>query len=239
MQIKAVFKIDSLCFKADLRRTMVSYLKNAIQQYDENIYGEIYNHNKIKEFTFSLYLPGVQRKGDVISLSKDLIIWEIRTNNDSLGINFYNALLKAKGNPYPFGTTNIRCTKANIYFTKDCNAETIIVRFKSPLVIRKRIGKKDNYYTVLDHDFTEKFKEIVHYQIKSLGYEQDESLNIKVIEGKRIMDQTFGLVIPGSTGVYLISGKRETLNLLNKVGAGSRRGEGFGMFDILTEVSNE
>lgn len=239
MRVKIVFNVASLCFKADVKRTMVSYLKNALQSYDESLFQEVYGGNKIKKFTFSLYLPGIHRDCENLSLKQNFIIWEIGTNDPALGINIYNALLKVKNLSYPMGTTTIKCEKISISTIKTYTAKNIIIRFKSPLVIRERVEKRDSYYTMKDEEFRTKFKDIVNYQLEALGYEKDDSIDIKMIDGSFVMDQAFGLMIPSSIGTYMLSGKKETMDLLSKIGAGSRRGEGFGMFDVLVEVNDE
>ena len=67
--------------------------------------------------------------------------------------------------------------------------------------------------------------------------EKDHNLSIQKIKCDTVVKKTFGTCISCSKGIFQISAKPETLDFLYKSGVGSRRSEGFGMFDVIMEVT--
>ena len=47
------------------------------------------------------------------------------------------------------------------------------------------------------------------------------------------------ILINSSIGEYILEGNSELLNILYKTGIGSRRSEGFGMFEVIKELKSE
>lgn len=236
MKIKLVFKVKSKEIKADIKRTMVSYLKHSIESYDKKMFKEIYKNNKMKKFTFSLYLPGCQKQGDITSLSNDLIILELSSGDEVLMMNMYYALSQMRNINYPMGNTFMMLDNMDVFNSKKNKAKKISIKMKSPLVIRDRKDNKDKYYTVSDEEFEEKFKENIKNELEGLNLDCNPVISIQPLKAKMIVDKTFNIMVPASTGYFLLTADEDTLTALQNYGIGSRRGEGFGYFEVIKDA---
>ena len=70
---KLQFKLERSFLPKDMDRLMVSFLKAATMNYDEELYNHLYDKTKsiIKTYTYSYYLPGAKFKADRIELNKN------------------------------------------------------------------------------------------------------------------------------------------------------------------------
>jgi CRISPR-associated endoribonuclease Cas6 len=111
------------------------------------------------------------------------------------------------------------------------------VKFASPLVLREhdRERNKDRYITVEDDDFAEYFQKIVFNELEMLGYGGylAKNLSIEPLKARKIFVKAFDMNVDVSIGMFKLSGNREALQLLHDAGAGSRRSQGFGLFNIV------
>lgn len=236
MRIKLYFETNTNEIEGDIKRSFISFMKKTLSEYDENIYHYLYKRNQIKPYSFSVYLPGVIKEATKTKINNNFVIFEISVLDSKFACHFYNALQKNKNKSYPFGSALFVCKKITAETSKQCQNNKIIIKLKSPLVLRKRVGNKDTYYTYKDNEFNNIFNELVNYQLSTLGLPTDPNIKIKTIEGKTVMDKIFGLCIYASAGIYMLEGDKEVLTILSQTGIGSRRSEGYGLFNVLTEV---
>ena len=133
---------------------------------------------------------------------------------------------------------------------KNIMSNRIRIKFLSPLVLRnhkekiinkKRKGK-DIYFDFNDSDFNEQINYSVSRLIKDLKLNGVNS-NIKLKPYNNLARKTVvsfkNILINSSIGEYILEGDSELLNILYKTGIGSRRSEGFGMFEVIEELKSE
>jgi CRISPR-associated endoribonuclease Cas6 len=88
-----------------------------------------------------------------------------------------------------------------------------------------------------DSDFEEAFKfnmdELVRHLL-SLG--DFVGVEFKPIKLRKLVMKHMGLKLPGFVGTFSLGADSKILNLINQVGLGSRRGQGFGMVEVLKEI---
>ena len=73
--------------------------------------------------------------------------------------------------------------------------------------------------------------------LKNLGLGiLEEQIEITPIKPFKTVVNTFGNKITGNVGIYQLTGDVHILNLLYQLGIGSRRSQGFGMYEIVSEV---
>lgn len=236
MRIQLSFVLVEKKLPLDIRRAFISYIKMALNAYDKDLYNKFYSSNYVKPFTFSLYLPNAKFSKNEISLSHNSFSVKISVSDYMFGIHLYNALIKQKFNEFPFGKTIGICESVKIFASKNVESNKLIIKTLSPIVIRDRKNTKDKYYTINDESFKDIYKKNINYELNLFGLPSDDSITIDIIKANTNVVKTFNINIPCSMGIFIVSGESQTLNFLYKNGIGGRRSEGFGMFDILTEV---
>jgi CRISPR-associated endoribonuclease Cas6 len=117
------------------------------------------------------------------------------------------------------------------------NANEIVIKMLSPMVLREhnRETNIDRYIDCTCDDFVDMAKKNVQAQLSI--FEMDESLlhsfTIVPVMPKKTVVTAFKYHIDVSLGVYKLTGQPELLNFLYHAGIGSRRSQGFGMFEVL------
>ena len=53
MRLKLIFQLENNKLDIQYRKSIISWIKHALQSYDENLFQEIYNNNNKKTFTFA------------------------------------------------------------------------------------------------------------------------------------------------------------------------------------------
>jgi len=72
MRLKLVFALENNKIDIQYRKSIISWIKHSLEDYDENLYKEIYDSNHKKTFTFATILPKPQFTKEEITL-KDSI----------------------------------------------------------------------------------------------------------------------------------------------------------------------
>lgn len=236
MRIKLKIITNKRTLPVNLNQSIISYFKYTLKKYNTTLYESFYkNSNAAKPFAFALYLPGAECKEDIISISENRFNILI-TACEPIAIELYNAFLKTKGELYHFGDTSGICEEISIETTEEIKSNKVVIKFLSPLVLREHVRGYDRYITANDECFNDAFKEIINYQLKLFEHKEDTEISIKPVKEKVVVKKIFGINIPGSIGAYILKGNKEAINILYEMGAGSRRSEGFGLFDIVMEV---
>ena len=222
----------------DIYKCVVSYIKHAIENYDNEMYEEFYGagKNTIKGYTFSLHFPKAEFNKDAIRLNEKWFEIYLSAADMILMSHLRNAFMSISKEYYHFGKTKGICVQIKTSWHKVIRKNNILIKFESPLVLKSRESDKDTYYTAKDELFSEMFHKLVNYELSLFGIDEDHTLEIEPIAPKTVCKKSFGLNIPGSIGVYKLTGKPETLNFLYQSGAGSRRSEGSGKFQVIAEV---
>lgn len=218
----------------------VSLIKNALFKYNEDLFNSVYKEKaeKEKDFCFSLRFIDPKFEADRICLEDKELQMQISILDFAEGIDFYNAFLKQVGKKYPFPNDNeIVINKVKMQNHKPIKSNAIIIKMKSPLLVRKHESGIDTYLSCLDEDFQKYFELSIKNMLSNFEDKKDlGEIKIVPIKAKKTVVNTFGSKITGNIGIYSISGNSDVLNLMYKLGIGSRRSQGFGMFDVVLEV---
>ena len=102
------------------------------------------------------------------------------------------------------------------------------------LIFENGINK---YLAYNDENFTRCFKMSVNKMLESFGLNSTGEIEIQPIKPKKTVVNTFGNKITGNIGAFLLKAEPETLNHLYKLGVGSRRSQGFSMFEIAVKAA--
>jgi CRISPR-associated endoribonuclease Cas6 len=215
----------------------MSFFKFALVKEYQAEFNNYYNKPKIKPFSFSVYTKDLKHeKSYIISPSKELKM--VFSSNDYNFINMiYNSLLINKKRKMSVAPNNkVFLKRLSLIYLEEIEKEQITIKMLSPLLIRDRDKKlnKDYYKTVEDKDFLEKLNFNLNYLANSFKLDTN-NLYIEPLDVKKVVVPIMSVRYDANDGIFTLRGKAETLNTLYKIGIGSRRGEGFGLFEIVND----
>lgn len=240
MKLTLNFLLAKNSIKQDLRRALLSFFKFTLSAHNPDLYEQLYGPGKTvqKPFAFSIGLDKPVFTKEGITLNSPFMEVNLITNAYSLGIDLYNNFLQAKEKKFKL-TDNNTMTLKQVRITNQPHIvqNSILVKMRSPLVVRQHEKNvTDKYFQYCDEDFTPKLKICLQQELThctELNVSMDD-FKIEVIKGKKVFVKAFNLVIPASLGIYRLSGPAEVLDALYQSGLGSRRSEGFGVFELLS-----
>lgn len=229
-------KLKKAEFITDNRPSLVSFLKNAFSEYGNGLFEKYYAEHKniLKSFCFSMKLSNPVFKGEIIDLSDEKIEITINTYDPAEGIDIYNALVKQRGKAFPLPNQNsMTVSDVSIRNHKPITSNTIMIKMRSPLLVRKHDGKKDRYLTPDSEEFNEFFQLSVKDFLTKESIDIPGDIEIIPVKPKKTVPVAFGYKISGNLGTYILRGDVKLLNLLYQSGIGARRSQGFGAFEII------
>ena len=263
MRIKLHFELENNIIPKDYRILILSFIKNNLEKNFNESYKEIYGEKPtVKFFTFSVYLPKPKIEKEKIELDRNYfnVLFSIYDNKQFIEFyNSFNSMInkekendnkKNKKYSYPLKNNKMELKNITMVNEKNIMSNRVRIKFLSPLVLRNHkeitINKKrkgaDIYFDFNDSNFNEQINYSVSRLIKDLKLNGVNS-NIKLKPYNNLARKTVvsfkNILINSSIGEYILEGDSELLNILYKTGIGSRRSEGFGMFEVIEELKSE
>lgn len=226
----------------DKNRIFISLLKSNFESYDKNYYKKLYEEekNKIKDFTFSLYMGKCEFLRDEIIIRDKKIYLNFSTYNNEDGIMFYNSFLSNVGKEIKIKDNSMKIQKINLLKEKAICSDEIIFKVMSPLVSREHRGdnKSTWYHSLQTEEGQAVLLENIKYQLKDVFGEKSmvdiEEVDIAIERNmKQVKVKNYGIEVLGNLGFIKIDAKPYLLDYLYKAGVGSKRSGGFGMVDIM------
>lgn len=240
VRIDMRFKLNKPSVPRDYRPILLSFFKAALK--NVGAVHDYYHINEQKSFAFAVKLPGPVFVDDSVLLNGTNFILSITTYSQFDGINLYNAFLTMRNKEYPLPSCNtMTLEEITLAATKTITDDRIIVKMLSPLVVRDHVkGRADKYYIIDEENFADSLKICVDNQLKSENLElvNDVKIIIPVNKDKtnfKTVVTSFGIQIRCSIGVFELSGNSKLLDFLYQSGMGSKRSQGFGMFELAYE----
>lgn len=224
----------------DFHPVFVSLIKSSLSSYDEKFFDMFYKNcdSIAKKFTFGVRMNCPNFVGNVIQLGGNVISFTLSTADMKEAMILYNAILKNKLKEFPLEHQNsMKIMAVKILPHNKINANEIVIKMLSPMVLREHNCETniDRYIDCTCEDFADAAKKIVQAQLSIFA--MDESLlhgfTIVPVIPKKTVVTAFKYHIDVSLGVYKLTGQPELLNFLYHAGIGSRRSQGFGMFEVL------
>lgn len=241
MRIRLTLRTEKKEFPRDYRPVLVSLLKKALSEYDEDIFMQFYSKQKtvMKHFSMAVFFRHPVFNENKIELAADKVELTISSNLLKELMVLMTALLRLKKSGYKFplpGANAMLIEKIIKLQDKEISGE-MIIKFSSPLLLREhdRTANRDRYITVEDDDFKEQFYRIARAELELLGMPAAlaDGLQIEPLEAHKTVLPAFGHNVGASLGMFRLSGRQEALRLFYEAGISSRRSQGFGMFDII------
>ena len=96
MRLKLYFELENQTISVQYRKSIISFIKHAIQEYDETLYQEIYGGNNKKTFTWASILskPKFEQEKIILEDANFSIIFS--AYNYLYALHIYNAFLNQK-----------------------------------------------------------------------------------------------------------------------------------------------
>lgn len=243
LRISCEYKIDEIPLAH--RMMFVSLFKESLKKVNDEYYRKLYyygskNNKSMKNFCYSIMLKDFEIQNDVIKIN-DRLILNISTADYEFGINIYNALLNTKSYTYKNQYT-LNKIKINLIREKNITSEEVVFKTMSPICIK---DKNNNFLSPDDSMYENELNYAVDTQLLAFrGYgikkplKFEKVLMSKVVVKEEIRDfktvankQIF--YVNAYKGIFKLTGDVEDLNAIYQNGIGFRRGQAFGMIDLV------
>ena len=237
MRLELSFQLKESFITCDDRACVMSFLKFALEKKYPLIYESLYGVSSSKTFCFSIFLPGAKIDGDRYRLSDSYINVKISSSDNQLLMAIYNALVHSRFQEYKLPQENsFKLTKVSYSNTLEIKTGKVLIKFLSPLLVRDhdRETNTDRYLDYTASDFSEKLQIITQNYLSQRGFEK-ETILLKPVKAGRTVANCLKLKFNCSFGVFELTARPEVVNELYLAGMGSRRNEGFGLFDIIRQ----
>lgn len=235
MKLYLSFGLKDEFVATDFRMCIVSFLKKILSSKYTQVYEELYSENAIKDFTFSVYFPNSSIKKNYIYVTEKIMAVTLSGVRDDLMVMFYNAALAYKHYSHPMPNGQIMTlNKVHFANTKQILGDKMVIKFLSPLLVRKHSDEKDTYLTYKDNEFLEYLNINATLLLKSLGIQENLKINNFIpLEAKHTVIKNKELMFQASIGTFVLEADNKLINILYQAGLGSKRGLGFGMFEVM------
>lgn len=220
MRLKLQFELENTTLSIQYRKSIISFIKNAIQEYDENLFEEIYKDNNMKSFTFAPILakPKFEENKVILANNKFTVIFS--AYNYLYALHLYNAFLNQKFKRFSLNKNSM--TLKNVIMVPEIEIKTNKVKVKmiSPMVCRNHNQStlKDMYYSAEKEEFDKYIKINILEQMKAEKLDSSllEGFKITPIQAKKAIIKLYEKQIETSLGIFELEGKKELLNYLYK-----------------------
>ena len=242
MRLKCEFKTEKI--PVANRMMFVSLIKDALCKVNQEYFDKLYkfeekNNKKIKPFSFAVMLKDFEMKGEEISI-RDRMVLNITTVDYEFGINIYNGILNTK--TFKYKDFVLERLKISLVKEKMINEEQVVFKTMSPICIK---DKANNFLAPDDLGYEEELNYIVDKALRSYrGYGLKQRLRFEKVLMKKVVvkeqirafseiagKDTF--YVNAYSGIFKLSGDVEDLNFVYQSGIGFRKGQGFGMLEVV------
>lgn len=240
MRLKLEFTLEKPELDIQYRKSIISFIKHSIQEYDQNLFEDLYEKGKRKKKTFTwspiLNHPKFEKEKIILEGTSFYIIFS--GYNYAYTLHLYNAFLKQKNKQFHLNQNSMTLTKISPIKEKEIKTNNINIKMSSPLIVRNhnRETQKDMYYSF---EKTEEFNKYIRIniieQMKEEGLDSSllEGFEIKPIKARKAIVKVYEYSIECSLGTFELTGNTVLLDYLYKSGIGTKKAIGFGLFDVI------
>lgn len=237
MRLKLIFQLENNILDIQYRKSIISWIKHALQAYDENLFQEIYNNNNKKTFTFAPILSNPKFDKEKVTMQDNQFSIVFSAYNYIYGLHLYNSFVKQKFQKFSLNQNSMKLTSIIMLKEKEINENEITIKMSSPIICRNhdKTTLKDMYYAYDREEFTKYLKINIEEQLtaENLNTALLNDFEITPINAKKIIIPVYEKMIECSVGIFKIHGNIELLKYLYKAGIGSKKAMGFGLFEII------
>lgn len=231
MRLKLVFELENNRLDIQYRKSIISWIKHALENYDESLYKQIYQNNNKKTFTFSTILSKPQFKKEEIIMQDNKFSVVFSAYNYLYALHLYNSFLKQKYQKYSLYQNSMTLMNIILIPEKEIIENTIKIKMSSAMVVRNhdRETLKDIYYAFNKEGFEKYLKINIEEQLQAenIDIKLLEEFKITPIQAKKIIIPVYEKMIECSIGTFEIQGNKTLLNYLYRAGIGAKKAMGF------------
>lgn len=237
MRLKLNFDLENEFLPIQYRKSVMSFIKLSLSEYDEQYYKKYYNDKDtiMKPYTFAMFFRSPKFENDRIIVKDKRLELNISIADYETSVILYNAFNHQKNKKFSLDKNSWILKNINMSLDRKIDTEEITIKFMSPLVVRSRLENKDYYYSYNDEEFKDILKINIKQQLKitDIPINLVDSFDIVAINFKKIIVKFYEKKIETTSGIFKISGNKQLLKYLYDAGMGSKRSSGFGMFQII------
>lgn len=240
MRLKLEFTLEKPELDIQYRKSIISFVKHSIQEYDQNLFEDLYGKGKTKKktFTWSPILNHPKFDKDTVTLADTGFYMIFSGYNYAYTLHLYNAFLKQKNKKFHLNQNSMTLVKISLIKEKEIKTNSINIKMSSPIIVRNhnRETQKDMYYSFEKaEEFNKYIKINIEEQMKEEGLDLNllEGFEIKPIKAKKTVVKVYEYSIECSIGTFELTGNTILLDYLYKSGIGTKKAVGFGLFDII------
>jgi CRISPR-associated endoribonuclease Cas6 len=215
----------------------MSFIKKGYSKIYPNQFDEMYSKPNMKSFCFAVQTGKCKLDKDCFEMENNIISVIISVLDYPTFIQIYNAVQLQLNNQFKISCQNeIILKDISITMPKIISKNQVTIKFLSPLITR--IHKDDNTDFYLDYsmkNFNEILNNNLEKQAKELNFLNVNDLKIELVPIKpsRTVVEAWGRKYNSSLGTYRLIGEERLINYIYQSGLGSRRSQGFGLFEII------
>jgi CRISPR-associated endoribonuclease Cas6 len=233
MKYKYKFTINESKIPYDYRRGIISLFKEALTKSNMYMMLSLYKNDsrdKSKPLTFSVYFNNIKDIKNRQFLIKDFFELNLSTNDIILGATIYNGIKDIR--EFNFFGNIIKPSSITILPPKRIKSNEAIFKTLSPLLINDK-NDSNKYLTPQDEKFLDNVKYYANELSEVYLKRKLENFEFNIQEMKKSVYSHYNQAMPGITGIFKIKSDSEFLNLINDIGFGDRRSQGFGMLEVI------
>lgn len=234
MRLQIEFDMSEAEITIDYRYACLSFIKKLLSTNFEQDFKELYEISKIKSLTFNMYFPNARIERDKIYLKEKKCKLIISSADNILIAKLYNSALFMRNKSFNF-PDNLVLYIRNAKILSDIKIEsnTILIKFLSPLLVRvhNKNSNIDDYLTAEDENFNKFLNYNLNILQKELGL-KNSKIELIPLNAKTTAVKLKGKYYRANYGQFILKGESCDLKLLYDSGLGSRRSQGFGMFEL-------
>lgn len=231
------FELEKPKIDIQYRKSIISYIKHALQEYDENLYQEIYNGNNKKTFTWAAILSNPKFEQETIQLQDNNFSILFSAYNYLYALHLYNAFLAQQQKKFSLNQNSMMLKNIVMIPEKTISSNKIQVKMASPIICRNHDQEtlKDMYYSFERPEFEKYIKINIFEQMKAEGLDSSllEGFKITSIRNKKTIVKLYEKKIEASIGKFELEGNKQLLDYLYRAGIGTKKAMGFGLMEIL------
>lgn len=220
---------------ADYNRAVLSYIKSAVQAYNNDIFESWFGKGKTKRksYTFSVLFPQPKFEKGRIKLHEARCTIYLSAYDLVEYITLYNALLAKRNVWYPVGDNKLLLLDLVTAKIPFISSTSMLVKADSPILARKHSpDNQDKYLTFEDEEFSKAILETIQCATDGLDI-PTAGFFIEPVQPKKTVIYHYGMCINANIGIFKIGGSPELLNYLLLAGIGTAANSGHGKIHAL------
>lgn len=241
MRIKLEFELENAVIDIQYRKSIISWIKKSIQEYNEELYQQLYaNTNPIKKtFCFAPILmhPEFSMDTKTINLSEPSFQIIFSFYDYAYALHLFNAFNFQKNQKHPLCKNSMTLKQIIMLPEKQIHKNSIDIKMISPVICRNHDRKtlKDMYYSFEKAEFYQFININILEQMKNEGLDSSILTDFKIesIQARKTVIAVYEKMIECSIGTFRLTGDTKLLKYLYQAGIGSKKAMGFGLFEII------